>query len=174
MTTLPEWLDLAQIITTTGVKGEMKVRPDTDDPLRLKELATVSALTATGERTTLTIERVALRKDGVLMVKFEGFDSPEAAAALRQAKLQIPYAEAKRLPGQVLYADVLGLAAIHDVTGETLGVVTDVLRAGQDLLEIKTPAGDEVMVPWVDAFVVRVDLDAREVRLTPIEGLFEV
>lgn len=169
----PDWLDIASIFSTVGVQGELKIRPDTDDPLRLKELPTVSALLATGARETLEVERVTLRKDGTVIAKFKGFDAPETAARLRQARLQVPFAEAKRKPGQVLYADVLGLVAVDDETSAPLGVVTEVLRAGQDILEIRTEAGDEVMVPWVDAFVVRVDLVARQIRLKPIEGLFE-
>lgn len=169
----PEWLDLAQIVTTVGVQGELKVRPETDDPLRLKELAEVSALLATGARETLGVERVTQRKDGTVIAKFKGFDAPETAARLRQARLQIPFAEAKRKPGQVLYADMLGLVAVDDATDAPLGVVTEVLRAGQDILEIRTEAGDEVMVPWVEAFVGRIDLVARQVRLKTIEGLFE-
>ena len=169
----PEWLDLALIVTTVGVQGELKVRPETDDPLRLKELATVSAKLAHGERQTLEIERVSLRKDGTVIAKFKGYDTPEAAAALRQAWLQIPYAEAKRKPGQVLYADVLGLAVVDAETGAPLGTVNEVYRAGQDLLEIRTAAGKDVLVPWVDAFVASVDLAAREVRIKPMEGLFD-
>jgi 16S rRNA processing protein RimM len=169
----PAHLDLAQIVTTHGVKGELKVRPDTDDPLRLKEMASVEALMPDGSRRTLGIERVTLRKDGVLLVKFAGFDTPEAAGLLRQARLQIPFEQAKRKPGKVLYADVLGLKAVHADDGRELGTVTEVLRAAQDLLEIRTPAGDEVLVPWVDAFVKQVDVQAGVVRLTPVEGLFE-
>jgi 16S rRNA processing protein RimM len=168
----PDWLNLAQVVTTLGVKGELKVRPETDDPLRLKELASVSALLGTGARETLGIERVSMRKDGVVIVKFAGYDAPETAAKLRQAWLQIPFAEAKRKPGQVLYADVLGLEVVDDETGTPLGTVNDVLRAAQDLLEVVTPDGTEVLVPWIDVFVAKIDLDARQVRLKQMEGLF--
>lgn len=169
----PEWLNLAQIVTTFGVQGELKVRPETDDPLRLKELKEVSALLATGERETLAIDRVTLRKDGVLLARFKGYEGPETAAKLRQAWLQVPYAEAKRRPGQVLYADVLGLVAVDAATGEGLGEVTDVLRAGQDLLQVTRPDGTELLVPWVDAFVAAVDLEAGQVRIHVLEGLLD-
>lgn len=169
----PDWLDLAQIVTTVGVKGELKLRPETDDPLRLKELTAVSAKLADGTRETLAIERVSQRKDGTVLAKFQGYDTPEVAARLRQAWLQIPFAEAKRKPGQVLYADVLGLAAVDAETGTPLGTVNDIYRAGQDLLEIRTPGGQDVLVPWVDQFVAAVDLEARQVRIRPMEGLFD-
>ncbi|MEB3222749.1 MAG: ribosome maturation factor RimM [Candidatus Sericytochromatia bacterium] len=169
----PDWLNLAQVVTTFGVRGELKVRPETDDPLRLRDLREVSALLATGAREVLAVEHVTLRKDGVVLAKFKGHDDPETAARLRQAWLQVPYAEAKRVPGKVLYADVLGMAAVDTATGEHLGEITDVLRAGQDLLQITRPGGAEVLIPWVDAFVAAVDLEANEVRLHLMEGLLD-
>jgi 16S rRNA processing protein RimM len=169
----PSHLDLALVITPHGVKGELKVRPETDDPARLKGFKTIEALMPNGTRQQLGIENVTLRKDGVLLVKFAGYDTPETAGTLRQARLQIPFEQAKRQPGKVLYADVLGLKAVHADDGRELGTVREVLRAAQDLLEIVTPDGQEVLVPWVDAFVKQVDVAAGVVRLTPVEGLFE-
>lgn len=169
----PAYLNLGQVVTPFGVNGELKVRPETDDPLRLKELKQVECLMPNGERRTLDVEAVKLRKDGVLLAKFGGFDNPETAGTLRKAWLQVPYVAAKRKPGQVLYADVLGMRAVHEADGRELGTVTEVLRAAQDLLEVKTPAGEEVLVPWVDVFVRRIDLDTRTVTLAPPDGLFE-
>lgn len=173
MSSPPTHLDLAQVTTPFGVKGELKVRPETDDPLRLRELKEVECLMPGGERRMLGIESVRLRKDGVLLVKFAGFDTPEAAATLGKARLQIPFTAAKRKPGQVLYADVLGLKAVHVLTGKELGTIKEVLRAAQDLFEVHTPKGEEVLVPWVDAFVAKIDLEAGRVLLSPPEGLFE-
>jgi 16S rRNA processing protein RimM len=51
--------------------------------------------------------------------------------------------------------------------------VREVLRASQDILEIVTPDGREVLMPWVDQFVKTVDLEAGQVRVTPIEGFFD-
>lgn len=173
MATPPEYLTIAQVITTFGVRGDLRVRPESDDPLRLKGLETVSALLPSGERLALRPKEVQRRKDGQLLVKFEGYDSPEAAAALRQAQLQVPYAEAKRKKGQVLFADVLGMTVLDDATGDRLGVVTEVYKAGQDILAIENARGEEVLLPWVDAFVKAIDLETKEIRVTPIEGLFE-
>jgi len=61
---------------------------------------------------------------------------------------------------------------VDDLGGQVLGEVRDVLRAAQDLLEVVTPAGREVLVPWVDAFVKTIDLDEGVVRVNCVEGLF--
>lgn len=173
MATRPEFLDVAQIVTTVGVKGELKVKPLTDDPLRLKGLKSVTAVLANGERLVLHPEAVKLRADGVVIAKFAEYGAPETAAVLRQAVLQIPFAEAKREKGKVLYADLLGMQVVDDTSGAAYGTVSEVYKAAQDILEVKTPDGRDVLVPWVDEFVKKVDLEAQEVRIQPIEGLFE-
>ena len=85
----------------------------------------------------------------------------------------MPFSEAKRVPGKVLYVDMIGLSVVDDATGETLGTLQEVLAASQDILEIRTPDGREVLLPWVDQFVKSVDLEAGQVRVTPIEGFFD-
>lgn len=169
----PDYLNIAQIVTTVGVKGELKLKPLTDNPLRLKELKEVSCLLATGERIVLHPTSVKARPDGVVIAKFAEYDAPEPAAKLRQAFLQIPVSEAKREPGKVLYVDMLGLTVVEDATDRVLGTVTEVLFGAQDILEIKTPEGEEVLLPWVDEYVKAVELEAGLVRVTPIEGFFE-
>lgn len=169
----PEYLSIGQILTTFGIQGELKVKPTSHDPLRLKALAEVSCLLATGERRMLHPKKVTLRPNGVVIAKFSEFDNPETAAVLRGAWLQVPFSEAKRKPGQVLFADLIGLSAVDDATGERLGTVSDVYTATQDILAVTTPDGREVLVPWVDDFVKPVDLEAGEVRFTPIPGFFD-
>ena len=169
----PEYLNIAQILTTFGVRGELKVRSLSDDPQRLRGLSEVSCLLATGERRTLHPKKVTVRPNGAVIALFEEFDNPESAAVLRGAFLQVKYAEARRTPGKVLFADVIDLAAVDDATGARLGTVTDVYSATQDILEIKTPDGREVLVPWVEQFVKPIDPATGEVRLTPIPGMFD-
>lgn len=169
----PEYLTVATLLKPFGVQGEIKARPETDQPARLKRLKAASALLRSGARLPLTVTGVSLMKDGSARFKFAEYAAPETVVALNGAALQVPYAEAERPKGQVLFADVLGLTAVDDATGARYGTVSEVYRASQDLLAVTTPDGREVLVPWVPAFVAGVDREARVVRLTPIPGLFD-
>jgi 16S rRNA processing protein RimM len=169
----PEFLTIARIFAPFGVIGELKVGSESEDPLRLKGLEEVSCLLPNGVRVMLHPQTVKARKDGLLIVKFAEYEAPETAMALKGGLLQVKLADAQRKPGQVLYVDMLGLQVIDDATGNLLGVVSEVLKAGQDLLEIQTPEGKEVLLPWVEAFVKHVDLENQVVRVTPIPGLFD-
>lgn len=169
----PEYLTVATLLKPFGVHGEIKARPETENPARLKRLKAATALLRSGARQALTVESVSVMKDGSARFKFAEYGAPETVVALNGAALQIPYAEAERAEGRVLFADVLGLTAVDAATGQAYGKVSEVYRATQDILAVTTPAGNEVLVPWVDAFVAGVDREAGVVRLTPIEGFFD-
>jgi 16S rRNA processing protein RimM len=169
----PEYLNIAQIQSSFGVKGELKVRSETNNPKRFKNLTTVRCLLQSGKVMDLSIEHLTPRKDGLLLMKFAGFDSPESVGLLRNGWLQIPYEEASLPQGQILYADVIGLEALDHNSGELLGHVVDVYQTAQDLLEIKTAQGQLVLIPWVDQFVKNIDLSKNNITLAPLEGMFD-
>jgi 16S rRNA processing protein RimM len=107
-------------------------------------------------------------------VKFREYGTPETVDPLRDGLIQIPRSEAPPPPeGRVYFADVIGMNARLQETGEVLGTVTAVISAGNELLEIRRPDGKELLIPWVDAFVSKVDAQTREIWITPVPGLLE-
>jgi ribosomal 30S subunit maturation factor RimM len=72
---------------------------------------------------------------------------------------------------------LVGLAVVT-VTGIPVGTVTDVLHHGQDLLVIEPapglPAAREVLVPFVAAIAVEVDLAVGRLVIDPPAGLLEL
>jgi 16S rRNA processing protein RimM len=66
---------------------------------------------------------------------------------------------------------LVGLA-VRTVAGEDVGTLDEVLHLpGQDVLAVRRPGGDEVLVPFVHQIVPVVDLDAGEVVVDPPPGL---
>ena len=58
--------------------------------------------------------------------------------------------------------------------GELIGEIVDFSSNGaQDLLVVKTTAGHEALVPFVDDFIFNIDFDARQVRMDLPPGLIE-
>jgi len=64
------------------------------------------------------------------------------------------------------------------VSGELVGTVTDVLHTGQDLLAVTPPPGTsrqaEVLVPFVAAIAVEVDLAGGRLVIDPPPGLLDL
>ena len=69
---------------------------------------------------------------------------------------------------------LIGLS-VRTCAGDPVGVVTDVLHYGQDLLVVRRPDGpdDEFLVPFVKQMVPEVDLAGGVLVIDPPPGLLD-
>ncbi|WP_035068556.1 ribosome maturation factor RimM [Nitratidesulfovibrio termitidis] len=116
------------------------------------------------------------RHQGRPLVLFEGIADRSAAETLRGMHVLVPK---DRLPepgeDEVYLHELLGLRVLLHDTGTALGTLDDVqMPGGQEVWSIRTADGKEVLLPAVEEFVASIDLDAREVRITPPPGLLEL
>jgi 16S rRNA processing protein RimM len=116
---------------------------------------------------------------GHALVRFEEISNRNQADSLRGVWLTIGPNDVSPPDGDNEFHDhqLIGLAVVT-VGGEAVGTVTAVLHHGQDLLVIE-PAPDsgrrgEVLVPFVAAIAVRVDLPAGRLVIDPPPGLLEL
>jgi 16S rRNA processing protein RimM len=160
-----------------GVRGELKVIPETDDPERLADLGELFFGPSPERARGRTVEGVRFQttKRGVLaLVTLAGVPDREAADALRGLGV---YAVESDLPalaeGEVFIHDLIGLGVVTD-EGEDVGTVEDVLTSGaQRLLLVKRPGRPDALVPDVDEIVTDIDLDAERITIRPPEGLLD-
>lgn len=160
-----------------GVRGEVKVVPDTDDPDRFADLRTVYTGTSRNTAGRKGIESVRFQrtKRGVVVVlKLHGVDSREEADALRKHSV---FAAEDELPplaeDEYFLHDLVGLTAESE-DGTVIGIVDDVLELpAQEMLVIRREGAAAAMVPAVPEFVLDIDLDAERIVIRPIEGLLE-
>jgi 16S rRNA processing protein RimM len=103
----------------------------------------------------------------------------EAAEELRNARL---FADPDDLPdlveGEAYLHDLVGLDVVEvaeDGTeaAEPFGTVRDLYDGAQLLFAIARPGKPEVLLPDVDEFVVRLDLDARRLYVRLPDGLVD-
>lgn len=136
-----------------GVKGEVTVLPDTDDPQRFA----VGASFTIGDDRSLTIRSVSTYRDRGLIVGFEGVTDRNAAERLRGSILSVPIAERRTLEDDEFWPeDLVGLPAV-DPAGNALGTVSGIeFGSAHDWVVVTTPAGVDVLVPFVSAIVGEV------------------
>ncbi len=165
-----DWVVVGQIVAPFGLKGEMKLAPQTDFPERLASHKTLY-LGPEHRPQQLLSARV---HGSVVLLRFVGIDDINAAEGLRHQTVSIPAAKVALLnPDQYYLHDLIGLRAVH-VNGHDLGTVADVYTGtAQDLLVVRQPGKAEVLVPLVKALVPQVDLVARVVTIDPPGGLFD-
>jgi 16S rRNA processing protein RimM len=114
----------------------------------------VGAELLTDRGRSLVVRSASRYRDRGLIVGFEGVDDRDQAEALLGSMVTIAASSRRPLDdGEYWPDDLVGLAAVSP-DGSTLGVVIAVdFGAGQDRLVVSTPAGAEVLVPFVDGLV---------------------
>lgn len=171
-------LRVARIGRPHGVRGEVTVQLFTNDPAaRLAPgaelIRTPGRDTVDRKTPTLTVRTQRWNK-GICLLGFEEIADRGAAEALRGSQLHIDVAEH---PDDGWYThQIAGLRCLsgsEQDRGAPLGTAEEILSGpGQDLLVVRTPDGEEVLVPFVEELVPEIDLAAGRILLTPPQGLF--
>ena len=158
---------VAQFGAPHGIRGEVRLRSFTEDPAAVTGYGPLES-----EDGTRRFEIEALRpaKDH-FVARLAGVADRDAAEKLTNIKL---YVSRDKLPliedDETFYhADLIGLAAVTP-DGAALGTVTAILNFGAgDLVEIKPDGGGEpLMVPFTDAAVPEIDMQARRMVVVPL------
>jgi 16S rRNA processing protein RimM len=162
-----------------GIRGEVVIGVRTDEPdLRFAVGATVDAWSTPdddggGGRLTVASARW---HSGQLLVAFAGITDRTAAAELTGSWLSVDSSQLPDIgdPDEFRDHELIGLS-VRTCAGDPVGVVTDVLHYGQDLLVVRRQdePGGETLVPFVKAMVPEVDLSAGVVVIDPPPGLLD-
>ena len=158
-----KFIDAGEIVTTHGVRGEVKVNTWLDDPEMLCEF----------ERCRINgkeyfVEQCRVQKNCNL-VKLQGIDTMEDAQAMRGKTVQL-YRE--DIDDDVIFAvELIGVEVLCD--GKNIGRITSVLDyPGNSVYVVGTDAKkDEYMIPAVKEFILSTDLEKNEMHVKLIEGM---
>ncbi len=155
-----------------GVRGELRFWAyNPNSPLLAKGRAVRIGADAEGSR---EVQLSKIRFDAKsAVVRLEGVDSREAAEALNGTLwFETREAFGPIGEGEHYVVDLIGLQ-VSTEEGRELGRIDDVLQVGAaDVLVIKG-GRKKYMVPHVEDFVRSIDMQARQVIISPIEGLLE-
>ena len=156
---------IAQIGAAHGVRGEVRLKAFTEDPL---SVARYGALETEDGARRVEIEAVRPAKD-MLVARLKGVTDRNAAEALKNIRLYVARAKLPRPePDEFYHADLIGLTA-QKQSGETVGTVKAIHNFGAgDLLEIEPAGGGaSVMWPFNQTTVPVVDLAGHRIVVEP-------
>ena len=153
-----QFLEAGKIVTTHGIRGEVKVMPYTDTPELLCEF---DRLFIGKNRDEINVIRARVFKNTVIM-KLEGIDTPEDAEKLRNKLLYMHRDDLELDDDTYFIQDLIGLE-VSDADSGT---------GANDVYVIK---GDdrEYLVPAIADVVVSTDIDGGTMTIRPLEGLFD-
>lgn len=160
---------LAVVTAAHGVRGAFKLRCFTERPENVAAYGPVRD----GRGRELVLE-VLHRIPGGVVARAAGVGDRDAALALRGAELFVPRSRLPAAGADEFYQeDLLGLEAV-DAAGAPLGRVVGVADHGAGaVLELETPAGGRLDLPFTRVAVPVVDLAAGRLTVAPGEFLAE-
>ena len=173
-----EFITVARVAKTQGRRGEVAADLFTDFPERFEQRRHLWALMPDGKRRELDVEEFWPHK-GRMVFKFTGVESIDEAEVFLGAEIQIPIEQRAELEdGAFFVSDLKGCAVTARSGNEpprSLGQIDDVIfGAGEaPLLEIHQ-GKKEYLIPFVEKFVERMNLAAREIAMVVPEGMLEL
>ena len=154
---MKEYIEVGQIVKPQGIKGEVKLIPMTDDPMRFE-----------GENTFFFEENGAYtpvtarfsRFDGQAVYLFiDGVNDRNAAEELRGRYLLADRAHAAQLDEDEFFiVDLIGISGF-DETGKSYGTLTDVMQPGGNdvYVFVDKKARREYLIPALKSVVISTD-----------------
>ncbi len=171
---------MAQIGGAHGLRGEVKLKSFTGDPMAVADYAPLTS----EDGASFEIEALRPAK-GHLVARFRGIEDRTSAERLANVRLFVPRERLPPLAADEFYhADLIGLSAVK-ADGTEIGTVVAVHDFGAgDILELAPRgsatrgsgtrgSGTSIMVPFTAAFVPSVDISRGRIVVVPPEDVTE-
>jgi len=155
-----DFLDAGEIVTTHGIRGEVKVLPWADSPEFLTEFDRVRI-----DGKDYAVADCRVQKTCNLL-KLRGIETVEDAQLLRGKTVQIYREDAPE--GLIFAAELIGMCVVCN--GVTLGQITDVLDYPGNKVYV-VDGEHSYMIPAVKEFILSTDVDANVMHVKIIEGM---
>ncbi len=167
-------LRVGVIIKPHGIKGEVKVYPTTDSPLRFNEITHVNIIQQGKAIGDVKVAGVKFFKD-IVIIKLKGYNDINEVEALKGAELYIPREEGAELEdGEYYIADIIGMEVITD-DGVRLGTVKDVMETGaNDVYVVEREGGKELLLPAIKQCILDTNIDENVMTVHLMDGLLEL
>ena len=161
-------LECGKILTTHGIRGEVKIKIETDDLSRFdKGMELFIGTENKKDETKIIVDGFRVHKEMGLLL-FNGIKNINDVLMYVGKSIYVDVE--KYNPGEYFLDDYIGLD-VYD-KGEKIGVVVDIMEVPQgEILVIKKNNGKEALVPFVDEFVVEIDVENNKMIIESIEGL---
>lgn len=180
---LPAWSLLARLIRPHGRRGELVADVLTDFPERFHSRPRLFLIPPDRVGTSpreMTLEDFWFFRSRIVL-KFQGIDSINEAEGLRGFGVAIPSDQRAPLARGDVYAGDLVGCLVCDLNRDALvGEIVDIDRGSSstDLLVVRRPGvaqpEAEVLIPFVNDYLVRIDLENRLVEMRLPEGLLDI
>ena len=167
-------LKVGKIVNTHSLKGEVKVISSTDFEEQRFEKGTELLITRGNQVVKeVTVESYRTHKNN-LLVKFVGIDSIGEAEKLKNLQIKIDSDNIGELEENEFYFHEIIGCEVFDENGKSLGEISEILTPGaNDVWVIKSQNGKEILIPYIEDVVKKIDVENKKIDIEVMEGLID-
>jgi 16S rRNA processing protein RimM len=164
----PAYLAIGLLRRPHGLHGEMVLEPHTDFPERIEPGRKLYL----GDKHTPASLAAVRRHGSNLLVRFDGYDTPESAGRHRNHWVYALVRDLAPLPqGKHYTHELIGLEVVDD-DGNRLGILEEILETGaNDVYLVRGTAGKELLLPAIPSVIQDLDMDRRILTVHLLDGL---
>ncbi|MFD1417238.1 ribosome maturation factor RimM [Companilactobacillus keshanensis] len=161
------------IVNTHGIKGELRIIPITDFPEERFKKGAKLFLKKSNDSKEFIVESSRKHKNFIL-IKFKGYDNINDVEQYVKSELfSNNEVKPKLKDGEFFYSQIIGLKVIDEQLGE-IGTIKEIMELGpNDVWVVKSPKYDEVLIPYIDGVVKKVDLENEVINVEIPDGLID-
>lgn len=167
-------LKVGKIVNTHSLKGEVKVISSTDFEEERFKKGSKLLITRGNQLIREVVVQSYRNHKNFLLVKFEGIDSVEEAEKLKNLQIKINSDEVGELEENEFYFHQIIGCEVFDENDKNLGEIIDILTPGaNDVWVIKGENGREILIPYIEDVVKKIDITSKKVNIKVMEGLID-
>ncbi len=158
-----------------GLKGELKVFPLTDDPVRFRKLKKCYLEDEDGQvRFEVRVLKVSVSGDSVF-IQFKDIISREQAEELKNCYLSVSREDAVPLSEDTYFiADLIG-CAVYDSEHGLLGMIRQIdQNSNADIFIVREKGRNDLLFPNLKSIIRKIDIAGRRVDVILPDGLYEI
>ena len=157
---------IGKAVNVVGLRGEIRVY-NYSDGIEIYELADELYI----GKELYKVQNVRLQKNMVVL-KVEGIDDRNAAEKTRGREIFVSEEYLPQLPEGVHYVrDLIGMEVFLE-NGSRIGTVKNIIQnTAQDVYDIETEEGSQVLIPGVPEFLIDINEETRRITVRVIEGM---
>lgn len=162
-----EQIKIGKVTGTVGIRGEIKIFHDADEPDALRRIETLII-----DKIEYTINNIRYKKK-IPVIKLHGVDDIDKAETLIKKEIFIDAASLPDLSdGSYYIKDLKGLDVVLAEDGTAVGILNDVIPgSAQDLYEVTTTDGKTMLIPAITDFIREISIEDRQIKVELPDGI---
>ncbi|OFY62238.1 MAG: 16S rRNA processing protein RimM [Bacteroidetes bacterium RBG_13_43_22] len=163
---------LGRITKAYGYEGAVTVRLERRFTDKIPELKSVF-LEIEGKPVPFFISQSDSPVAGVLILKFKGYDSIGKISDFAGCRIFLDSYEGDEIP----VSDIADITGFKIISADKIirGTISEILENhGQWLVKLKTDQGKELLIPFHEDLIIRIDKRNKSITMDLPEGLTEI